>query len=188
MLLILSLLLGCGDREPAETDTNDTQDTDVTDDLPDLGDGLADHNECHDYEGTPHPGATGYWVGALGWTDSDSLVGYEKWVLIANPSWDGTDGVNGQCEIVWEAYGVKGASVDCGSCDYSITLDAYVDEGRSTCPADLWAGDESYTATYDVRISGGTAQWYFPSGNLLGEGDATDVYLTYTSEFACRWF
>lgn len=185
LALLPAVLLGCEGRD--QIDTGETDDPN----LPvDHFDELEYHEECYGIDDIDVPGATSYWIGELEYVAEDELQGYEYWALMTNPAWRETGEVDGElCVVAWESFAVLGDPVSCGTCDFSVTLDAYIDTSVSDCPSGLWKDEESYSVTYDVRVTGEDSAWYFSaSGDPLGEGKATKHYLTYISDPTCVFF
>lgn len=195
-LLLAALTTGC-----FGSTADDTGDTDDTDDgqLDDPTAGLGIDQDCADFEVDDQPtaGWTSYFVGDFE-LDGDEVSGWEYWLLFPDDEgrqtsdWSSYEEGEG-CRIAWEMFGSKGEPVSCGSCDFSITFDAYADAGASDCPQGLFDSEgQDFTVTYDVRIDGDGAVQdsivYFESGDELGRGQANDSALTYATDPECRFF
>ncbi len=185
LALLPVALVACDGRSQIDTDDTDDPGLEV-----DHFDDLEYHEQCYGIDDIDVPGATSYWIGDLEYTTADELEGYEYWALMTNPAWRETGEVSDElCVVAWEAFAITGDPVSCGTCDFSITLDAYVDAALSDCPSGLWKGEESYSVTYDVRVTDDRSAWYFStSGNPLGEGTASDTHLTYITDPTCVFF
>ncbi|MBN2799586.1 MAG: hypothetical protein JXX28_10600 [Deltaproteobacteria bacterium] len=178
------------------TDTHDPNTSDVDYTMPDLPSGLVADEGCNganDSDGNYHDiaGATTYWVGNFAFNAEGDVEGTERWVQYANPTWiaEEEDLPGEVCVITWDAFGVKGDPVACGTCDYSLTIDAYINRADSDCPDGLWADEENYSVVYDVRVVGDQSTFYFASsGNELAVGDASDDTASYVTEGACKWY
>jgi len=78
----------------------------------------------------------------------------------------------------------------CASCDYGISVSAVLSAGDTTCPADLYAGDETWTTTYAVdEKPDGTAVFTFASsGNEVGQGYVSSPGVSFSDGGSCTWF
>ena len=219
-MFLLSFLVACGgdasdkpaDTAPgdtadtADTSTSDSGDTSSTDTAGDSGtddaaleaaldlSGELQQNSagCDDVSGTPVPGAAAYFVGRyLERTDSEvrAWAGTEQWVLFANAAWRERGGTD--CVVTWTVNATVAEVGACSSCAYGMSVSASVDPGRTTCPEDLYAGDETFRTTYgvDTRDDGTASVYYAGSGNLLAERGVWNTRgLGYRTERACKWF
>ena len=140
-------------------------------------------------EGTEVLCATGYFAGEFN-LQGDDLEGYTYWLLLPNPPLHETGGWGDECIIAWETFGKKSDPVDCGSCDYSVVVDAYVLPRDPRCPQGLYDHEgNDFTETYNVRERGGNdATIYFVSGTELGRGESTNRRLWYVSEQRSHFF
>ncbi len=71
-----------------------------------------------------------------------------------------------------------------------MRVEASLDAARTTCPAELYAGDETFRTTYgvDTRDDGTASVYYAGSGNLLAERGVWNARgLGYRTERACKW-
>ncbi len=148
-------------------------------------------SSCQDFSGTATAGATGYFSGGFcfsGTSEGDQVVGTETWLLLANETWQelGED----DCKVVWNNIGVVRAPSGCPTCTIGVDLTASIDRSLTTCPPDLWAGEETLQESYDLFIGAdGSILWYFSgSGNLFAAGNEEGNTMTYLSDPACLWF
>lgn len=187
--------LGCGDKgsggddsgggEEADADTDTDADTDADTDVDTSN--LGPDPGCEGYDGTPIAGATGFFVGSFSVDGELAVTGTERWVLFANSRWQELGG--GDCEVVWNLTGLQGdATGACGACAYSLELGAILDTQATTCPADLYAGDESFSVVYNVLVAGDAATFYFESGSDVGQGTQGTSSMSYISEGSCLYF
>ena len=116
------------------------------------------------------------------------MTGQELWILRANSTWDSSGGAD--CQVTWTVTGTQDdATSTCGSCDYSLSLDASLDASLTDCPEALYEGSEGFTATYNVKVKGSTTTFYFAtSGNPLGLGQTNGSRSTYLTDGECLWF
>jgi len=129
--------------------------------------------------------ATAYYIGEFT-LSGDTVGGTEYQVLFANPLWEDAGGAD--CIIAWAVQsGTRGDPVTCGHCEFSVTINATVDAGETTCPPELQTPG-SFSATYDVEDTGtGEVIFYFSgSGNELGRGCTNSSRITYVSEGWCK--
>lgn len=118
--------------------------------------------------------------------DGDSVAGHEFWVLIPDPDLAAT-GFQ-ECTVVWDVLGNVGEPARAG--DYSLSLGVTIDEEQTDCMEDVngnpvYAGEENFTATYDVFEAGNTIQLFFESGAQLGTGESQGNVLSWISERNC---
>lgn len=166
----------------ADTDTDTDADTDTdTDTDADI------ELDCESFQGTPVSGAAAYFVGDFT-ISGKTVTGTEEWRLDANSTWQENGG--NDCVVVWYVTGEQGAPTStCGSCTYSLAIEASLDASLSTCPEGLVAGDEQFSTTYNVKISGESATFYFAgSGNELGVGTASGNAVGYETDPSCLYF
>ena len=183
---LMPLLLSCTGQfkdtaasfDEADTDTDTDADTDTDTDI-DL--------DCETFQGTPISGAASYFVGSFS-ISGTSVTGTEEWRLDANSTWQENGGSD--CKAVWYVTGTQeDPTSTCGSCDYSIAINASLDASLSTCPEGLVAGDEQFSTTYNIKINGEEATFYFAgSGNVLGSGTASGGAVGYETEPSCLYF
>lgn len=154
--------------------------------LSDPGAGLGADDACDDFEGTPIDGATVYFVGEFAF-DGDSVSGTERMLVFANPAWVDSGGAD--CTIAWGMSGSKDEpTASCGSCDYSLQVSGTVDVSLTDCPDDLVEGEEGFSNTYNVKLDGDVATFYFPSGDVLGQGEWSGSAVTFRSERTCQYY
>jgi len=191
-LALVLVAFSCNKDDTEETDTDTDTDTDADFDPTE---GLSYHTECdcsptYCYDWTA---ASRNFVGVFDFVGEDEVEGYEWWVIFPNDTLkataDWTD-IDDHCLVTWEVEGTKGdASENCTGCQYSIAIDAEIVSAETNCPAGVYAGEETFSVTYDVNVSGGTSSFYFAtSGNLLGEGDGDDNRISYVTEWTCVAF
>jgi hypothetical protein len=188
-VLLLSLLFACagkGDDTGASAEGADGSDGN-TEPLPDLKEGL-DLSGCTDYEGTEIPGAVSYFYGEYTDQGDGTWTGEEEWLLTANPRWIELGG--GDCVITWVSTAVEGDAGSCGACDLGLSVSASIDMTRTTCPEDLYKGEENFEVGYGVvRQEGGGALWYYAaSGSDLGTGAHVSGAAAFITDKACKWF
>lgn len=217
-MFVLSFLVACGgdaSDKPVDTSASDASDTAASDTgdtavgpdtAPDTaadtatleaaldlsGELQRDAAGCEDVSGTAVPGAAATFVGRYleraggdmrGWT------GTEQWVLFANAAWRGVGGSD--CVVTWTVNAVVAEAGACATCDYGMSVEASVDISATTCPAELYAGDETFSTTYgvDTRDDGTASVYYARSGNLLADRGAWNARgLGYRTDRACKWF
>jgi len=180
-ILIFAALAAC-------TSGKDTADDSAGGDtvFEDLSDGLAADPECDDVLDSKVAGATSFFYGDFRF-DGSSVSGEEQWLLFANETWRDVGGAD--CTVTWSISGDKGdPGGSCGSCDYGLEIVASVDHSLTDCPDDLFAGVEQFSTTYSVKLSGDDATFYFPSGDVLGTGQAAAGGATYLSTSTCVYF
>ena len=177
--------VGGGGSGEADADTDADSDADTDADItPDV-----DGDMCEEVAGYDNiPGAANYYYGALS-RSGEEWSGAESWRLFANSDWEKAGGAD--CEVVWR---MTGETVDdggeCATCEFSVSLSATVDTGRTDCDPDIYAGSETFTITYAVDDHGdGTHGIFFAgSGRALGTGEIDGDELTYVTEPNCLWF
>lgn len=181
----LMLLAACAGKDAAVDDTTAPDDTAAT--FPDLTEGLEPDPVCEDFQGSPIPGATGWFIGDFT-LDGGVVTGTEVWLLLANTTLDARGGSD--CRVTWEVVGeVIEAGAQCPLCTYGLRIAAQLDPARTDCPEDLYEGEEVYSVGYDVRVEGDAAAVRFAaSGEPLGEGVVGEQRLVYRSEADCFWF
>ncbi len=220
-MFALPFLVACGgdaSDKPVDTSTEDATDTSSLDtaggtDTGDTSDSGADTaaeaaaleaaldlsgelqrdaGGCEDVSGTAVPGAAGYFVGRyLERTGGDmrGWSGTEQWVLFANAAWRSLGGMD--CVVTWTVNAVVAEAGACAACDYGMSVETSVDTARTTCPAELYAGDETFRTTYavDTRDDGTAGIYYARSGTLLAERGVWNARgVGYRTERACKWF
>jgi len=144
---------------------------------------------CEDYDGTPIPGATGFFYGQYVATADETVwEGEEQWLLFANDAWreHGED----DCVITWTTTAIWTEEAGtCGSCEYGLTVEANIDLARTSCPEGLYEGDESFTVVYGVDVAGEVATYSFASsGTEVGTGHAVDGGSNFLSAGSCLYF
>ena len=174
---------GGASEADADTDADSDADTDA-DITPDV-----DGDMCEEVAGYDNiPGAANYYSGVLS-DSAGTWAGAETWHLFANSDWEKAGGAD--CEVVWR---LTGETVEdggeCATCEFSISLSATLDSGRTDCDSDIYAGSETFTITYAVDDHGdGTHGIFFAgSGKALGTGELDASGLTYVTEPSCKWF
>jgi hypothetical protein len=147
-----------------------------------------DTGGCDGFDGVDIPGAAAYFYGQYVPDGEGGWRGEERWLLFANPTWQ--DAGFDDCEVVWITRASETATGACGACDLGIAVSASVDQGRTTCPEELWEdpADKNWSAEYAVAISGDDSVWYFASGSPLGEGSHADGAMNFLSEKTCQFF
>jgi hypothetical protein len=168
-----------------DTAINDIFLTDGPGGLPDLHAGLP-LSDCD--SDLANEGAWEHWMGQFTWLDATNAIGYEQRLWFVNAKWKSIGGTD--CIAHWNITGTKGAAVNCGTCDHSLTVTGQINLAKSTCDPASWLGDETFTATYDVRLNAnGSSDWLFAStGNSLGTGYWNAAAENYLSPGACKWF
>lgn len=180
---------------PAPSDTGEDPDPFGPDEIPNT---LVFVDECStvtDSTGAEHPtsGATSYFLGNYAYPNDTDMEGTERQILFPNDTWRENEeelSSDAYCVIQWSIFGVKGDPINCATCDYSLTVDAYIDEAASTCPRGL---SDTYGAqfsdVYNVNISSGKAiLTWADDGVRFGEGAASDDELSWASSYACTWY
>ena len=77
----------------------------------------------------------------------------------------------------------------CAVCDFGLDVAASINVAGTTCPEELYEGDETWDTSYAVQLSGGAATFYFASsGNSLGEGYGVESAANYITEQTCVYF
>lgn len=167
-------------------ETGDTGSGEGLDDLPDLL-GDLDTTSCENAPGYQElAGATSYFVGGFS-RDGDIWTGTETWLLFATSEWVAEGGAD--CQVVWDISGSTAAPDACAGCAFAVSFSASLDASLTDCSADLYAGDETYSASYDVLVNGSIATVYFSStGDELGVGYANGGAFSYLTAPQCRWF
>ncbi|TNE92301.1 MAG: hypothetical protein EP330_02240 [Deltaproteobacteria bacterium] len=186
-LALTLLLIGCA----GDNGTGDDTGTDGPDFDP--YEGMEENPNCEDFEGTPVPGATTYFMGEYA-IDADVVTGYEEWVLFANDAWeDPTIARPGwDCAIRWDVFGTVSEPTDCVGCTHQLSLSFTWNEDESDCQPDLQAlegPDNEGGAVYYVQAGNdGYARYEFSSGTFLGDGVLTSTRGAYQSEQRCAFF
>ncbi len=206
--IVLLVMPGCGDK-PADTaaeadadtdsdtdadtdsDTDADTDSDTDADIADPTAGLTADPACEGLSGQSISGATGYFAGDFTGdltAESGPVTGQEYWVILANSTWVGSGGSD--CRVTWTMTGTHGAPTgSCGSCDYSLSLSAELDTSLTDCPAGIYQGSESFTTTYNVKVTDGATTFSFAgSGSTLGVGQTDGSRATYLADGECLWF
>lgn len=191
MLLGLGLLVACGDKGEDGTDGTDGSDGsgttpgfDIDAALPEVFDSL-DQEVCEGVQDTV-PGSTSYFVGEYV-KDGEDWVGTEWWVLFATDRWEEVGG--NDCTITWIMSATEGEGGACGACGLHLDVNGALDPSRTSCPEDLYKGEEQWSESYDVALTGSGSTWYYAgSGNVFATGDGGDNAVTYLSDAQCDWF
>ena len=174
-----------GDNDGTATESGDGN-LDGSIDSEGLEDTLGLDPGCEEFQGYAIPGASRYFIGEFVIDGDGNVTGEEMWALYANSTWVANG--NDDCQAVWSISGVQDDPQGCGSCDYSLVLQAELDGVATDCPEDTYAGFESQSFTYNVQISGNESTVYFTSGNVLGVGAAAGQRVSYVSDGSCVWF
>lgn len=180
--MLFFIFLACGTSE------KEGSDLDVTGTIDDLNADLTENPSCDGYDGTPIPGGTSYFAGAYT-IDGTDVRGEERWIILSNDTWEATED-GGDCEIIWTMIGSTQDPQSCAACDFGIAASGSVDRGRSTCPDEIYAGDENIQVSYSIlRSESGDSTWYFSaSGNSLGSGSWSDTSTDFVTEGECVFF
>lgn len=180
MMFLYFLACGTAEKENTTLDTTGTIDS--------INSDLTEDSACDGYDGTPIPGGTSYFVGAYSINGSD-VSGEERWIILSNDTWENTED-GGDCEIVWTMVGSTQDPQGCAACDFGIAASGSVDRGRTTCPDEIYAGDENMQVSYSIlRSESGESSWYFSaSGNPLGTGSWSDSAIDFVSDGECVFF
>lgn len=132
--------------------------------------------------------ATTFFAGEYFWEGDEDFVGNEFWLI-----WPDNDlAATGfePCELIWDVFGSKVESA--GAADYSLILDATLDEIGTTCLEDENGnsiGDERFSVRYNVNErNDGTLQIFFESGTPLGSGEFDNNGMSWLSEKDCVIF
>ena len=175
-----------------DTDSDSDADTDTDSDLDVQGDPIWDGIDPMVCDAVPgyedHPGATSTFVGVYG-PSGEGWAGVEAWMMYATPAWIAAGGSD--CQVVWNVQADEGSPTTCGTCDLGLSVTASLDQAATTCPEDLWLGDESFAVDYDVAIdeSSSTTVWYWgSSGAEFAAGYADGANLSFRTDEACLWF
>ncbi|MEL6341774.1 MAG: hypothetical protein AAFV53_01480 [Myxococcota bacterium] len=187
-MAMLVLLIGCDSDGKDDTGSSTGSDelSAADEAIPDPDAGTALDPGCEDVEGQPVPGATSFFIGDFVITDG-AVEGQEQWLLYANEAWVDVGGED--CRIIWNVTGTQEDSdSSCGACAYALALNMAVDTVASNCPTELYEGEEAFSVSYNVQVSGDTATFYYASGNTLGVGGSGDRRVTYTSDSTCKYF
>ena len=164
----------------------------LADELPPVDEGL-DTGGCEDLSGTALPGAAVYFLGTYV-QGSDGWQGLEEVRVFANATWRGTGGAD--CIVAWVISASEGDAGACGNCDLGLSVSAQLDLAATTCPEDLYVGDESWSSQYGVDLteSATLSTWYYAdSGTQFGAGHALGTAsdptaLNFVSDKTCWWF
>ena len=171
----------------ADTDADSDADSDSdVDDLPDLSSGH-DETGCEDWEGHEIPGAASYYYGWMA-VDGDGWSGEESWLLYANDTWVDEEGSD--CAVVWTTVATEGDRGFCGTCDLGLDIAATLDATRTTCPEDLYKGEEVWSTSYALRYESDSevTVFYSSNGDELAAGYYSDAAFNYVTTKACKWF
>jgi len=192
-MLSIFYLLGCTQpfTDTAEVFSGDETDagdnTSTGDDLDEQTEGLEADPGCDGFDGQPIPGATSYFLGDFS-ISNKVVTGTERWALLANDAWKRTG--SDDCVATWSVSGTAAEpTATCGSCDYSLDITASLDVSLTTCPKELWEGDEQFAVTYNVKLIDGSSIFYFASsGNELATGTGSAAGASYLTESTCVFF
>ena len=76
----------------------------------------------------------------------------------------------------------------CAACTYGLDVVASINASATTCPEGLYEGEENFTVSYAVMVSGDAATFYYAgSGNPVGSGNSTDGSASFLTEGVCAW-
>ena len=185
LLVVTWVFVSCDNGlRPVESDTDTDTDTDTDSDVfPDPWNEVVADPSCT----TATPGATSRYLGDFV-VEGDEVSGTEYWTLVANPAWIAAEG--GDCVVAWDITGETGSPGACEDCDYSMSIEASVAYGRTTCNALLYLGQENWTDEYDVKINtDGTTEFSYSSTGLpLGGWYAEGTRVTFLTDADCVFF
>jgi hypothetical protein len=180
--LLFLATLGCTGTFKDTTDTASAADDpgaggEPAEEIEDVAEELEADPDCDTVAGSEVAGATSYFIGNFDIT-GEEVAGAEQWVLRANSAWAAEGGAD--CA----------PTETCGSCDYSLDIDASLDASRTDCEDDLWTGDEQFSNTYNVKLTeSGDATFYFAgSGDVLAAGTGSSSGARYVTESTCVYF
>ena len=179
MMFLFILACGTAEKDTSQIDTNT---------IDDIVYNLSEDPNCEGYDNTPIPGGTSYFVGDYSINGSD-VSGEERWIILSNDKWEDTE-EGGDCEIVWTMVGSTQDPQNCAACDFGIAAAGSVDRGRSTCPEEIYTGDENIQVSYSIlRSESGETTWYFAaSGNPLGGGTWSESAIGFVTDGECVYF
>ncbi len=133
--------------------------------------------------------STSFWAGTYTF-DGDQVIGHEYWIHYPNANLTRNTGFQ-PCQVVWTVSGMRREPANAAN-TYGLVIAATIDEEATDCVEDasgtpLYVGDEQFTVEYDVFENGGAVRLTFAeSGNLVGEGEATNRSLSWLSEYSCN--
>ena len=132
-------------------------------------------------------GASSYFYGRYAGS-GDSWSGVEEWILLSNDTWESAGG--GDCVVQWAATAERTDDTgSCAACTYGLDVVASINASATTCPEGLYEGEENFTVSYAVMVSGDAATFYYAgSGNPVGSGNSTDGSASFLTEGVCAWF
>jgi hypothetical protein len=179
MYILFALACGVAEKDADDNTTSTIEDINVN---------LTEDEACEGFDGTPIPGGTSFFVGAYEINGTD-VTGEERWVILSNDAWEETED-GGDCEVVWTMIGATQDPQNCGACDFGIAASGTVNRDRSTCPSDLYAGEENIQVSYSIlRSESEDSTWYFSgSGNQFGSGSWTDSTADFVTSGECVFF
>ncbi len=181
---------GSGDGGAAGNDSgSDLGGNGASSQLPSL-EGEVTPGGCEELSGKPLGGVSAWFLGTYEVNSSGSWVGEEEWRLYANDTC--TANGSSDCVVVWTTTASEASAGECTTCDMGLSVSAQLDEGRTTCPAGLYSGDESWTTTYGIKFSqdGTEVSWYFAASNTyMGHGYAVGApsALNFVTDRTCEW-
>lgn len=200
ILLLSFLLAGCSDTfgDGNDDGTDGGSDTGganlggtgAADGLPSV-EGLIDPTGCEDLSGETVAGAAAFFIGIYETTDGGEWVGAEEYRLYANDAWKAAGGAD--CSVFWRMSASETGAGSCGSCELGLAVNAEIDQNRTTCPAALYSGEETFSVSYGVDLREGKTEttWYFANtGTRFGDGFAVGDpdAVNFLSDHTCQWF
>ena len=197
LLLALLALLACSEKladtgasEGPTLDGDADTDADADADADGAFDPWAalDPNHCEEAPGYEAlAGATAYFIGE--YTRGGGVVtGVETAAYYATSEWEAAGGAD--CVVVWNTNGTEGSPAGCSACAYAVTVDANLDTDATTCPSALWAGQESWGATYNITVADdGSATFAFDGvAEPFAAGASSATAFSFLTDPACEWF
>ena len=132
--------------------------------------------------------AASYFLGTFKKGADGTWAGREYWLLYATPDWLKNKGKD--CRVVWDATVTETTTSTCAACDKALTVKAALNASETTCAAELYKGQETYTVTYEVDVAAdGAGQFFFSkSKKTLGAGYFKSDSIGYLSAHQCLYF
>ncbi len=132
--------------------------------------------------------AAAYFLGTFKKGADGKWTGREYLLQYATPDWQKNNGKD--CRVVWEATVTEGPISTCTTCEKAFTVKATVNPSETTCDAEFYKGEDTYTVTYEVDVAAdGASEFFFSkSKKSLGTGYVKGDSIGYLSTQQCRYF
>lgn len=188
-ILILSVLMACGDADTNKDGSTDTPTESHVDPS------TLENTTCQEVAGASDlEGGAAYFAGTM-INNNGTISGLEHVFIVANEAMlvheDWADIDEDYCTIALSVSGSTTDPLGCTICDMGIAISANLIESESNCPVELQQDYNSLQETYDIQLlSDGSANWFFhESGNQFATGTHSETTLQYlTEDPQCQWY